>query len=89
MYSSHRCLYFGMVSVGNKHKTGMCFDIQWQKGEYIHMKRFLNTLCLLIWIFWLIYGINCVCTGQMIKPLVFICSTLISIIYYIRSLLED
>ena len=63
--------------------------VSWQKGEYIHMTRFLNILCLLIWIFWFVYGIYCVYTGQMIKPLIFICSTLISIIYFIRDLLND
>lgn len=50
------------------------------------MEKFLNIICLIIWISWFIYGIYSAWVGQMIEPLPFICATVICILTYIRDL---
>lgn len=48
--------------------------------------KFLNIICLIIWICWLIHGVYNAYIGQMIEPFPFICAVIVCIASYIRDL---
>lgn len=48
------------------------------------MFRFImNVFCLLIWIGWLIHGIDCCVKKKEVSKIGFICAVLVCIVYYI------
>lgn len=52
------------------------------------MNKFMNGLCLGIWIFQFIFGIVAACGKATINPIVFICATAVCILCYLEKLLD-
>lgn len=50
------------------------------------MTKFIDRVCLLIWIGCFIYGVYTASIGGMCDPFTFICSTAVCIIHYIDNL---
>lgn len=50
------------------------------------MYKFMNGLCLGIWIFQLVFGIVAACGKVTISPIVFICAVLICILHYTKEM---
>lgn len=52
------------------------------------MNKFMNVLCLIIWIAQLIFGISNAITGTPVSTGAFICATIVCILFYISELIR-
>lgn len=50
------------------------------------MDKFMNGLCLGIWIFQFVFGVAAACGKVNVSPIAFICATLICILHYIEKI---
>lgn len=50
------------------------------------MNKFMNGLCLAIWIFQFVFGILAACGKATIHPIAFICAVVICILHYIDEI---
>ena len=50
------------------------------------MDKFMNGLCLGIWIFQLVVGVAAACCKVNVSPVAFICATLICILHYVEKI---
>lgn len=50
------------------------------------MYKFMNGLCLGLWIFQLVFGIMAACFEVTVSPITFICAVLICILHYIEKI---
>jgi len=46
----------------------------------------MNIICLLIWVGWLIHGINCCVKKKEVNKVGFICATFICILYFVEQI---
>lgn len=53
------------------------------------MKKFIDILCLIIWVFQFVFGILAACGKVTISPIVFICATLFCVTFYVFEILKD
>ena len=51
------------------------------------MSKFMNILCMLIWVGWIVYGIYATSKGIDVKGVYLICPSLICVLHYIEKLI--